>query len=179
QANFLHRDAIDWPTLHRETLRQAGQAQTPVDTYPALRYALARLGDHHSYLQLTPALTTAEAAHKPALVDPGAMPPPLVRKPTFPYPSPFRTRRVPEGALVVGSPRMVAEVVVPLFASGARAELDAFATSIQTILRTLQASRPCGWAVDLRGNGGGNIWPMLAGLGPLLGNGHFKSRIDH
>jgi carboxyl-terminal processing protease len=178
QAHFLHRDAVDWPTLRGDTLRQAGQAQTPVDTYPALRYALARLGDHHSYLQLTPALTAAEAARKPALVDPHAMPGPLVRKPTFPYPSPFRTRRVPEGALVVGLPGPVAQIVVPLFSSGDRTEIDAFATSIQGILTTLEASHPCGWVVDLRGNGGGNIWPMKAGLGPLLGTGHFKAAID-
>jgi len=28
-----------------------------------------------------------------------------------------------------------------------------------------------GWIVDLRGNGGGNMWPMLAGVGPVLGEG--------
>jgi hypothetical protein len=194
QGNFLHRDVIDWPRLRQETLRQAGHAQTTVDAYPALRYALAKLGDHHSYLQLTPALAATETERRPALVDPSAMPAPLVRKPTFPYPSPFRMRRVPEGALVVGSPKPVADVVVPLFSSADRSELDALATSIQTILRTLEAHHPCGWVVDLRGNGGGNIWPMKAGLGPLIGaggaggtggqganggNGHFKGRVDH
>lgn len=29
----------------------------------------------------------------------------------------------------------------------------------------------CGWIVDLRRNGGGNMWPMLAGVGPILGEG--------
>lgn len=29
----------------------------------------------------------------------------------------------------------------------------------------------CGWIVDLRRNGGGNMWPMLAGVGPVLGEG--------
>jgi carboxyl-terminal processing protease len=28
-----------------------------------------------------------------------------------------------------------------------------------------------GWIVDLRGNFGGNMWPMLAALGPILGEG--------
>lgn len=28
----------------------------------------------------------------------------------------------------------------------------------------------CGWVVDLRGNSGGNMWPMLLGMGPLLGD---------
>ena len=27
------------------------------------------------------------------------------------------------------------------------------------------------WIVDLRGNYGGNIWPMIAGVGPVLGEG--------
>jgi carboxyl-terminal processing protease len=179
QANFLHRDAIDWPALRSEVLNQAGRAQTPVDTYPALRYALARLGDHHSYLQLTPALAEAEATRKPSLVDPSLMPAPIVRKQSFPFPSPFRTRRLPEGALVMGSPRPVAQVVVPLFSSPNRPELDAFATAIQTVIRTLQADRPCGWVVDLRGNGGGNIWAMLAGIGPLIGDEPVGARIDH
>jgi carboxyl-terminal processing protease len=29
----------------------------------------------------------------------------------------------------------------------------------------------CGWVVDLRLNSGGNMWPMLAAAGPLLGDG--------
>jgi hypothetical protein len=28
-----------------------------------------------------------------------------------------------------------------------------------------------GWIVDLRGNTGGNMWPMLTGIGPILGDG--------
>jgi carboxyl-terminal processing protease len=179
QANFLHRDAIDWPTLRREALYQAGHAQTSVDTYPVLRYVLAKLGDHHSYLQLTPALAEAESARKPTLVEPSSMPAPLARTPTFPFPSPFRTRRIPEGALVIGSPKPVAQIVVPLFASPNRPELDSFATAIQAVIRTLQVDRPCGWVVDLRGNGGGNIWAMLAGIGPLIGDPPFGARIDH
>jgi carboxyl-terminal processing protease len=33
--------------------------------------------------------------------------------------------------------------------------------------------RPSGWVLDLRGNGGGNIVPMLAAAGPLLGPGEW------
>ena len=48
---------------------------------------------------------------------------------------------------------------------------SAFATAFQQSLAALDARRPCGWIVDLRGNGGGDMWPMLAGLGPILGDG--------
>ncbi|MEU3854069.1 S41 family peptidase [Streptomyces sp. NPDC029554] len=36
-----------------------------------------------------------------------------------------------------------------------------------------KADRPnaCGWVIDLRRNHGGNMWPMLAVVGPILGDG--------
>jgi len=45
----------------------------------------------------------------------------------------------------------------------------AVADSIHRAIRTLDSAGACGWIVDLRSNGGGNMWPMLAGVGPLLG----------
>jgi carboxyl-terminal processing protease len=55
------------------------------------------------------------------------------------------------------------------------------ADSLHTAVRTLADAGACGWIVDLRGNGGGNMWPMLAGIGPLLGDsivGYFGSDPD-
>lgn len=46
----------------------------------------------------------------------------------------------------------------------------ALADSLHDAVRALGAAGACGWIVDLRGNGGGNMWPMLAGIGPLLGD---------
>lgn len=171
QQHFLHRDRIDWPKLRQETLAQAAGAQMAVDTYPALRFALARLGDHHSYLQLTPDLQQQENTRQPKLANPSAMPPARSRKATFPFPSPFRTRRVPEAAMVSGSPSPVAQIVIPFFSGRDRKDIDDFATTVQRLIAELAAKSPCGWIVDLRGNGGGNLWAMLAGVGPILGEG--------
>ncbi len=44
------------------------------------------------------------------------------------------------------------------------------ADSIHGAIRSLDSAGACGWIVDLRSNGGGNMWPMLAGAGPLLGD---------
>lgn len=55
------------------------------------------------------------------------------------------------------------------------------ADSLHSAVRLLEAGSACGWIVDLRGNGGGNMWPMLAGIGPLLGDsivGYFGSGLD-
>jgi carboxyl-terminal processing protease len=46
----------------------------------------------------------------------------------------------------------------------------ALADSLQDGLRALDTAGTCGWIVDLRGNPGGNVWPMYAGIGPLLGD---------
>jgi C-terminal processing protease CtpA/Prc len=52
-----------------------------------------------------------------------------------------------------------------------------FAESVQRIIRELDSTGPCGWIVDLRDNLGGNLWPMLAGLGPLLGDGELGASL--
>jgi C-terminal processing protease CtpA/Prc len=44
------------------------------------------------------------------------------------------------------------------------------ADSLHAAVRFLKDEGACGWIVDLRDNGGGNMWPMLAGIGPLLGD---------
>jgi hypothetical protein len=171
EEHFVHRDKIDWQRLREETLSHAAGAQTAVDTYPAIRFALAKLGDHHSYLQLTPELSRLENSRKQKLVNPSLMPNPPVRKRAFPFPSPFQARRVPEGAIWDGPSCPTAQVVVPLFSSAERSEIDAFATKLQSVIRELAERQPRGWIVDLRGNGGGNLWAMMAGVGPILGEG--------
>ncbi|MBU6452798.1 MAG: peptidase S41 [Cyanobacteria bacterium REEB67] len=44
-----------------------------------------------------------------------------------------------------------------------------FARSLQQEIALATQHGPVGWIVDLRGNTGGNMWPMIAGVGPLLG----------
>lgn len=38
-----------------------------------------------------------------------------------------------------------------------------------------QSPDACGWIVDLRGNTGGNMWPMVSGLTPLIPDGRMLS----
>ena len=44
------------------------------------------------------------------------------------------------------------------------------ADSLQLSLAEMDAAGVCGWIVDLRANRGGNVWPMLSGIGPLIGD---------
>lgn len=55
--------------------------------------------------------------------------------------------------------------------SGTEHEVTEYAATAQRLIRELDQHGASGWVVDLRRNGGGNMWPMLAGVGPLLGEG--------
>lgn len=41
----------------------------------------------------------------------------------------------------------------------------------QDAIRRADQAGACGWIVDLRNDTGGDIWPMLAAVGPVLGEG--------
>lgn len=63
---------------------------------------------------------------------------------------------------------------LPGFPGGSRSPLEIdYVRAAWTLLRELRATT--GWVLDLRGNGGGSIVPMLAAAGPLLGTGSWLS----
>jgi len=165
QVHALRRNAVAWPHLRVQAWALAAHATNTVGTYVAIRFALDSLGDHHSSLRLTPALEAQEAQQRaPHLSD--AIVPANVT--TF---SPYVGRYDPEGHLEHRGGKAFAYVVVTKCFPENDREFVEFETHLQKIVAELDASHPSGWIVDLRGNVGGNMWPMLAGIGPLLGEG--------
>lgn len=55
---------------------------------------------------------------------------------------------------------------------------DEHAQQYHDLIRGVDTGAVCGWVVDLRSNPGGNMWPMLAGIGPILGEGNPGAFID-
>ena len=150
QNNSLHRHSIDWEVLRTNAFNMAEYAQTPADTYAVIRYALYQLGDHHSVFA-TP--------ERFAQVQQGTAS-------NFP---------LPRGKLLLGKLGFVA---IEGFNSNIPEEEAKYATTIHQLIRELDAQNPCGWIVDLRENTGGNTWPMLAGIGPILGEGKAGAAVD-
>ncbi|MFG2044997.1 S41 family peptidase [Dactylosporangium sp. NPDC048998] len=77
-----------------------------------------------------------------------------------------RTPELPSGGLVDG--------VGHLRLHGCGGDHRGYRDTGGRIIRELAATRPtppAGWIVDLRGNQGGNMWPMLAVVAPLLPDG--------
>jgi C-terminal processing protease CtpA/Prc len=79
---------------------------------------------------------------------------------------------VPQGQVLEGA---VGYLKVPGY-SGPSPEVHA--QQYHDLLRLLDRPATCGWIVDVRNNTGGNMWPMLAGLGPLLGTDRPGSFVD-
>ena len=150
QANSVRRRVIDWPTFRAGVFAAAPRARTLADTRPAIRMALALLADgHSSYRAVDGAFIFVGLRNCTAS---GALPP---------------------GTL----PADIGYVRVGSF-SGTPVQAATFASGIQATIRSADRDSLIGWIVDLRGNGGGNMWPMIAGLGPVVGTGTLGAFID-
>ena len=143
QTASVNRAEIDWPAFRATVMERAAGARTVAEVFPAILVALQLLGDHESYV------TTREG---------GLIGPP-------PVGGCGGAARVPDDL-----PETVGYVQIASCDCQGNAATQ-FAESIQQAIE--RADRPglSGWIVDLRGNIGGNMWPMIAGIGPVLGEG--------
>jgi carboxyl-terminal processing protease len=148
QNNSINRRSINWSTLKSNVIARAGNAQTIQAAEPAILLALAGLGDNHSLITTSYQKTIYSG-----------------------------TLSCSGGTTSVTSTTEIGYVVVSSF-SGSTTQADAFAKNIQSTIRNQDNPNIKGWIVDLRGNGGGNMWPMLAGIGPILGDGVAGHFID-
>jgi hypothetical protein len=175
QRNALHRTEIDWTAVRDGAFLHSQGAQTSIDTYPGIYFALTQLREHHSFLRVPDDLSDADkkrtaAAFRSIIV-------PWAREMKAPPPSPFTYRNQPDGHLLHYGNRTYAWVSIP--ACGGKhsnwqdnlADFRTYATTLHSVAADLSSAHPEGWVIDLRGNGGGNMWPMLAGIGFVLGEG--------
>lgn len=75
----------------------------------------------------------------------------------------------------------ISTITVPGVLSWDEEFLERFATMLAADIEMARGATSCGWILDLRGNGGGNFMPMLAGLSALLPDGKvagFRTRIE-
>ena len=150
QRHSVRRDSIDWDRLRADVLHQAQDAETPAETYDAVRFALQQLGDRHSFF-MTP-------EHAEAMWESG-----------------MRKYLTPTGDLLDGN---VGYIVQRTFMVTDSLVAVRYASALQQLIEEIDGQHPCGWIVDLRGNSGGNMWAMLVGLGPLIGEGRAGMVVD-
>lgn len=142
EENSINRRKIDWAEYKSKVLARVGNAATVSETHETIKLALSLLQDNHSFM-----LAPGNAYISGAGIGCGA----LVNS--------------PEPVLAD-----IGYVLLNGFSGGGQAAVD-LATAIQAAIRKQDTDALKGWIVDLRNNTGGNMWPMAAGIGPLIGEG--------
>src|ERR1700761_1144833 len=56
RQHALHSKDVDWESVRTDAFKRAGGAFNPIDTYPAIYWALVRLNDPGTHLRLPPGL---------------------------------------------------------------------------------------------------------------------------
>jgi carboxyl-terminal processing protease len=174
QQNALNRSSIDWTQLRQQTLAHAEGTKTTFDTYPAIQFALTQLKEHHSFLRLPDSMSADQqkSIYTEMMKIKGEP-----ASSTQASPSPFLPQKAMLGHIDRRGGKVFAHVVVPMcipqYTDWQKngPDFQQFADKLHGIVMDLQAQKPEGWIIDLRGNGGGNMWPMLAGIGAVLGEG--------
>lgn len=142
QANSINRKTIDWSSFRSSVLNTAKGKQTRAQLDPVIRNAISLLRDSHSFVLKPNGLGLVGESS----LDCSVQPEPVVDIENVGY------------------------IKITRFL-GNETEAQNFAKDIQQSIQSQDNENLIGWVVDLRNNGGGNMWPMLAGIGPILGEG--------
>jgi carboxyl-terminal processing protease len=141
EANSINRATIDWTSVRSTVVGQGNGATSVSGVFPAIATALRLLAEGHSYYR------SASGTY--------------VYNPLFPQNC--NAAAVPNPTV----PATIGYIRVPTY-SGSN---NGLAERIQGQIREADSASLAGWIIDVRGNAGGNFWAMLAGIGPVLGDG--------
>jgi hypothetical protein len=150
QKYHLNRDKVDWPSLSDKAGSLILDPQNASGAYGPIRYVIAQLGITHTQL-MTANQVKAINTGRPV----GAARPPRVTP--------------PQGYLLEGGIGLIEEK----FLTGRNAEERQYEMAARHAIDRFNAKGICRFILDLRGNSGGNMYPMIAGVSALLGKGPY------
>ena len=146
KKNALYADSINWGQLSREVTEKSRGMVAVEDCKPAIDHILRTLrnaGDKHSFF-----MPKEKAASETSSNYTGKQ---------------AESRYLGDG---------IGYIKVPAFSSSNPSVRLAFSQGIRSQIEALETqNKLTGWVVDVRHNTGGNVYPMINGLQPLLGEG--------
>lgn len=146
KARATYRSRVDWPLATAQALAAIVDGETRRDALPGVQLILKALGDRHSWATVLDAEGRLTANGK-----------------LVPY-------RAPQSRLqALDEQHLAGWLSIPLMAATGGPEAQQYAKSIRAGLAEALEAGACGFVVDLTAHSGGNMWPGLEGLGPLLG----------
>jgi carboxyl-terminal processing protease len=151
QHTSVNRNLIDWELLRADVIGNAGTTQYLTQTYGAIMHAMSLLDDPNAQFQVMPnggSFAPAPPCHAPY------------------------TPAVP-----MDLPLGIGYVHMPSFNPAREYSLHYMTRVRNEVVRHDRADMT-GWIIDLRGNTEGELWPLVAAIGPLLGEGVAGHFID-
>jgi carboxyl-terminal processing protease len=148
QKYHINRSKVDWTVLTNKAYSAVNGAQKTSDTYPAIELIIRELGEKHTKFldpERTKAIMSGKAAGQSAA-------------PVF---------TLPEGYLLAGKVGAIRLYTL----MGSREQANLYVVTGRKLLLGLRQQGACGYMVDLRSDGGGNMWPMLNTLTGLFDDG--------
>lgn len=144
--NAYNSSKVEWASVEAGALDILARDQTDAGLDASIRFLISKLKDgHSSYHSNNPVADKAQT-------------PPLLRAPT-----PIAELGLDSGDFPV--------VRVNAWSGNEPAPVRAAAKSLRDTLNKALSQEACGVILDFSSNPGGNMWPMLAGLLPLLSEG--------
>lgn len=147
ENHSIKKDSVDFKALKKAAYKKLKYTTSIEDCYPIIQSILKGLEDRHSSFMTKDKVnqwrSTSKSYTKKELI-------------TF-YGKTINTT--------------IGYIQMKGFSSGDKISLTTYADSLQNLIKSIDNKHINGWILDLRKNNGGNCWPMLAGIGPLLGEG--------
>lgn len=144
KEHVITRNEIDWLALKVSTLQILGDSPTLQERNEAISHLLIQTKTNHSFYR---------DVYSDRII----------------YESVLNCRVAVEN--LHPQKNDIGYIKVDSFSNSDKEMITNFAQSIADQLIKEDKRQLKGWIVDLTHNNGGNMWPMLAGLSPLLGNG--------
>jgi carboxyl-terminal processing protease len=165
KSNSIHRNKVDWGKVDNQFFRSVSSARTLNDTMNAFIDVLKSLDDVHSQICLNNqyygywhANEGPDAARLSKLVEQAR-----------------ETAGQIKSAILY---EQFAYVRVPSVNAYGAEEIQRFSRMLRDSIDQMWQRKVKGFIIDLRLNTGGNLYPMLSGLGNLIGDGDIAYEVE-
>lgn len=162
QKSYYKKDAVNWDSLSQAAKQRLSEAESCDDIYGIIDWCFKQFNEPHSFI-MPPSKAAAYCYDTTRL---------KVRPVMRQMVGQMNAEAINGG---------IGYITVPWVGTTDPSICSIIADSLQHEIAMLDKQGVSKWIIDLRANSGGNCWPMLAGLGPLLGDGicgYFVSESD-
>ena len=150
KTHHINREKVDWKAIEAKAWASLPHSAKPQDAYPAINAVIKALGEKHTSLFTRDEWKAQMTGEQQGSTKPVAL-------------TPVEFRMLPDH---VGYVHIYAFI-------GNDKVIKEYETHLRAEMAKLQKQGACRYIVDLRGNEGGNMWPMLNGVVSLLGDPPF------